>query len=232
MCSSNDRPRSYFTAGAIAFELSLGLLAVGLGWLTGFWPWEPVAPHWAWHAAGSQVVAGTLLALLLFAGLVALDHRPFWIFRHLQHQLHDQVIPLFRGLHPLSLLGISLSAGICEELLFRGYCQRAFELWSTALLPIWPSLTALLLASALFGLCHAISPAYALATTLVGMLLGATWLVTGDLLAPIDRARPLRLPGVDLSDACRGWRGRARGGSSAPVAWGRWRKRKTAVRSD
>jgi hypothetical protein len=45
-------------------------------------------------------------------------------------------------------IGVSISAGICEELVFRGYLQRQFEAWTHG---IW---IALILQAALFGISH------------------------------------------------------------------------------
>jgi len=53
-----------------------------------------------------------------------------------------------RGLEILLWVGVSVSAGICEELVFRGYFQKQFEVFTRS---IW---IALLLQAALFGISH------------------------------------------------------------------------------
>ena len=53
-----------------------------------------------------------------------------------------------RGVEILLWLGVSVSAGICEEVAFRGYFQRQFEVFTRSK---W---TALFLQAALFGISH------------------------------------------------------------------------------
>lgn len=77
--------------------------------------------------------------------------------------------PLAQASH-FTLLFVALSAGICEELLFRGTLQPAMGL-------VWSSL--------LFGLLHAVTPTYAVVATLLGLFLGWEMLSTGDLVAPM-----------------------------------------------
>jgi len=74
---------------------------------------------------------------------------------------------------------VSLSAGICEELLFRGYLIP----WLGQALPIW---AAVLLSSVLFGLLHAYQgPAGIVRTGAVGLVLALVFVATGSLLVPI-----------------------------------------------
>ena len=78
----------------------------------------------------------------------------------------------------LDLIGISVLAGLGEEMLFRGVLQPAFAPW----LGPWGALAA---ASALFGLLHAVSVTYAILAALMGAYLGALWMYGGNLLAPV-----------------------------------------------
>jgi hypothetical protein len=76
------------------------------------------------------------------------------------------------------LLAISVLAGVCEEVLFRGVAQGGLEQW---LGPV----AALILASAIFGVCHWITPTYALVAGLMGCYLGGLWWWSGNLLTPV-----------------------------------------------
>ncbi len=177
--NSNDTRR--FILLAVGFELALGAIAVTLGWLTGPLPWATLESlDQASLATGTAI--GVLTAMLLFAGLVLLDRKPIGIFRQLQRTVQQQVAPLFRGMSIWGFMVIALAAGFGEELLFRGYVQAALAQWFPT---PWGSWCALLLASALFGICHWISSAYASIAAAMGLLLGGLFLATGDLLAPI-----------------------------------------------
>jgi membrane protease YdiL (CAAX protease family) len=73
-------------------------------------------------------------------------------------------------------VALSISAGICEEFIYRGFLLHALTQATT--LPI-----ALVLASGAFGVAHAYQqPAGALRATLLGALLAVPVLVTGSLL--------------------------------------------------
>jgi len=74
---------------------------------------------------------------------------------------------------------VSLSAGICEELLYRGYLMQ----WLDGFMPIW---AAMILSSAVFGLMHAYQgPAGILRTGGLGLVMAGLFVVTGSLLWPI-----------------------------------------------
>lgn len=88
------------------------------------------------------------------------------------------IVRLFLPWRLWQLLLVSLLAGLGEEALFRDLLQGVLS-------RLWGTEPALVLASVLFGLLHAISPAYALLATLMGMWLGLLYLVTDNLLAPI-----------------------------------------------
>jgi hypothetical protein len=68
------------------------------------------------------------------------------------------------------ILLLSAAAGLGEEVLFRGLIQSWLGFWLTSLL---------------FGLIHALTPAYFVLGTLFGMAFGWLALATGNLLAPI-----------------------------------------------
>lgn len=71
--------------------------------------------------------------------------------------------------------GVSVSAGVCEELLFRGFILAAFT-------PIIGVVLSLLLGSILFGLCHLYQGwANVLRTGILGMLLGIIYLLSNSL---------------------------------------------------
>ncbi|UCE89470.1 MAG: CPBP family intramembrane metalloprotease [Pseudomonadota bacterium] len=68
------------------------------------------------------------------------------------------------------LVGLSVLAGVAEEMLFRGALQP---------------LVGLVGASVIFGALHALTPGYFLLATLLGLLMGSLYELTGSLLAPV-----------------------------------------------
>lgn len=80
----------------------------------------------------------------------------------------------------IGFIGLSLTAGICEELVFRGFLITALTMATGSLL------IALGVSSLAFGVVHAYQDPNGVArATLLGMLLAAPYVLTGSLAAPI-----------------------------------------------
>jgi uncharacterized protein len=90
----------------------------------------------------------------------------------------EQLGPLLAGRSAAELALLAAMAGLSEEFLFRGVVQ-------VGLARVLPDVGALLASSALFGLVHFASRAYALLAGVMGLYLGALFLVQGSLLTPI-----------------------------------------------
>ncbi len=78
----------------------------------------------------------------------------------------------------LTIITISVGAGLSVEILFRGALQPLLQGWTSPLI-------GLVLASVLFGLAHAANWTYILITAAVGVYLGAVLMMTNNLLVPI-----------------------------------------------
>ncbi len=161
---------------ALAVEGGLGLLALGLGFGLGHSPlasfrWELEAASWG--------VAATLPMVL---GLLIVERVSFRPFLRVRQVVTRLVGELFAGSSLVELALVSVAAGLGEEMLFRGLLQDglARAIGGTAGVP-----TAVLVASAAFGLAHPITPTYALLGALSGLYLGGLFLLTGNLLSPI-----------------------------------------------
>lgn len=96
----------------------------------------------------------------------------------LRRQVEVVVGELFGKASWRGIAAVAIAAGAGEELLFRGALQPLFERW-------WGPAAGLAAASLLFGLVHAVSAAYFVFATIVGLYLGwlAWWF--DDLVAPI-----------------------------------------------
>jgi membrane protease YdiL (CAAX protease family) len=105
-------------------------------------------------------------------------HVPWRPLHELTERVRMLVQQLFSQATMLDLALFATSAGLGEELLFRGFLQGSIARWTDP----W---TALAIASAVFGLVHLITPTYGVLAGLLGAYLGGLWLATDNLLAPI-----------------------------------------------
>jgi CAAX protease family protein len=165
-------PRLLIVGLAIVVEGGLILAAWGLGWLCRKKPLEMF--FWNLREAALGAAAALPLLGLFFICLRA----PVGPFRRINKFFEEVLEPLLAPCTLLDLAGISLLAGVGEEMFFRGVLQAAFSGW----MGTWAGLA---LASVLFGVLHAITPTYALLATVMGAYLGVLWQLTGNLLTPI-----------------------------------------------
>jgi hypothetical protein len=168
----NAAPQRWFWFACL-FEAAVGLVAVPVG----FW----LGVDWValWDRPGMrEALAGVAICLPLLALPWGVIHSSWRGFRRIREVLDAQLLPVMSGWTNLQLLAISLLAGTAEECLFRGAIQAGLA----------PSLGAtggLLVASVLFGLCHAVSRFYAALAAGMGVVLGLELHLTGSLATPI-----------------------------------------------
>lgn len=156
----------------IAFEGGLGIVAVILALLFGLSPWLDLDFGMDGWSAGLLATIPLLLILWLFVNAGSSWARELHVF------VRDKVVPLFASTPGWGIMLVALAAGIGEELLFRGVIQTGLE----SLTGPWGGL---IIASVLFGLVHAMTRAYFIATTIIGLYLGLLYQWTGNLLVPI-----------------------------------------------
>jgi membrane protease YdiL (CAAX protease family) len=155
---------------AVAFEGSLAILALAIGWLV---DQAPLQEHLSWSPADFGL--GILATLPLLVGLVFCVRAPWRPLARIRTFCTEVIRPFFKASTVFDLAVISLVAGVAEELLFRGVVQAALSAW----LGLWPGL---LLASALFGLVHLVTLTYGILVTLVGIYLGWLFVASDNLL--------------------------------------------------
>lgn len=155
-----------------AIQLGLAVLAVMLGWVFGLDLFGRIEFT---LAALNWSVLGTLP--LLLAGWWLFRSSWAWM-RELKRLVQEMVTLLFRDAPPGTVFLVALLAGVGEELLFRGVVQGGLS----GLIGPWG---ALLAASLLFGAMHALTRAYFVVATIMGLYLGLIYLWTGNLLIPI-----------------------------------------------
>lgn len=147
-------------------------MAVILALLFGLSPWLDLDFGMDGWSAGLLATIPLLLSLWLFVNAGSSWARELHVF------VRDKVVPLFASTPGWGIMLVALAAGIGEELLFRGVIQTGLE----SLTGPWGGL---IIASVLFGLVHAMTRAYFIATTIIGLYLGLLYQWTGNLLVPI-----------------------------------------------
>ncbi len=142
---------------------SLGLLVISVlltVWSSFAWSWSGVWFESLWLAMG----AGAVVAVGIFVGAVfLLSHR--WLRLESFYQLTAQLHQLTRHLSWPQIVLLSLLAGVGEELLFRG----ALQSWLSDVIGVY---TAIVLASLIFALLHALTLYYFLFTFVLSIAFG------------------------------------------------------------
>jgi len=142
-----------------------------LAWVFGVQPW-------AHYGVSGGILLGALLATLPLLAMLALFSawRPAW-FDEIESYVNPLIASMFRGRGVAPVLLAAALAGVGEELLFRGVLQAALA----GPIGPWP---AMVLAGGLFGAMHAVTRAYFVLAAVMGLYLGALYLLTGNLLLP------------------------------------------------
>jgi uncharacterized protein len=172
--NEDDQPgREVIIMFAVFFEGGLAPLSLLLGWWLGH---NPLA-QFAW--SGTDALLGALAAAPLVLIFLLLTFRwPIGPLRQIKMFCEEEFIPLLAGSSWSDMALIAFSAGVGEEMLFRGVLQSSLGAW----LGIgW----GLVIASLLFGLLHPISIPYIVVTAVVGLYLGGAFLLTENLLTVI-----------------------------------------------
>ena len=187
------RRRIYVTALITQWGLCATLLAY---WQIVHRPWNslglaPVLSPGAFGVAAGLAIMVTLLvrqARRALPGSEVLD-------RARQRLAHVEPL-LPHSIAELRAFGaVAVTAGICEELLFRGFLIGYFANFTGLI-------QAALISSVCFGIGHAYQgPRYVLVTAIVGAFLGGVYLVTGSIVLPM-----LIHAGMDLYSGWMGYR--------------------------
>jgi membrane protease YdiL (CAAX protease family) len=165
--------RINFLKLALIFQGSLLLLAMVIGWCLGQPVWTKL--RLTFEGLGWGVAA--TIPMLVFLVVVYRSRARNLI------QIRDLLNETLGG--PLSacgwldLSGLALLAGVSEECLFRGVLEP--------LLSRWGPFYGLIACNVLFGICHAVTPTYAVIAGLMGVYLSLTLRLTSEpnLIIPI-----------------------------------------------
>lgn len=157
---------------AVVFEAALIPLALLLAVPVGLQPWRQfiVTP--------GLLITAVLATLPLVVALALCARVGARWFEDVDALVRPLIESVFRGRGIVAVVVVSALAGLGEELLFRGVIQSAVA----AAFGAWPGLV---VASVLFGLMHALSRAYFVLASLMGLYLGVIYQATDNLLLPV-----------------------------------------------
>jgi uncharacterized protein len=165
-------------ASTIAFQWAMVAVVAWRAWSHGFTAAElGLVCVGKWRVLLAGIVGGASLAALQWLNLRRMARLPA-ASRGLLQSLAERIFPQ-SGLEMLPFFALALTAGTCEEFLYRGFAIGAFL---RAGLPVWG---AVLISSFLFGLAH-LYQGYggAVGTMLLGGLFGAARMIYHSL-APV-----------------------------------------------
>jgi uncharacterized protein len=159
-------------AFAMLFETGLGFVGVLIAWAGGIDLQSQLV------ISQDACLRGLLACLPMIALLVGFYESTWQPLVNLRREVEKVVQELFAGCQWFELALVSIAAGIGEEVLFRAALQPLAIQWSTP----W---VGIIVVALLFGLAHAITPAYFIAAATIGVYFG--WLAWAyqDLVAPI-----------------------------------------------
>jgi membrane protease YdiL (CAAX protease family) len=171
------RVRMWLYRQGIAIQWLLTLVALAL-WVWQRRPWVTlgVVPVPTWGLVGVAAGFTVMAVYILSQRRKAMDDDD--AMQRLRRQMRNIERMMPRSREELRWFGrLAVTAGICEELLYRGYLIWYLSSWM-AIVP------AALVASVVFGLGHAYQGPRGIAlTSLVGVFMSAIYLLTGSLLA-------------------------------------------------
>lgn len=182
--ASADDGQGRFVLAAFA-ELFFGALAILLGYLIGPPPQAHI-PRWSDGEGWIEGVAIGLGVGCVLAGMaIAASRLPFRSFHQLQQAMELRMREFMGHMTAIELAVLALTAGLGEELLFRGWIQQGLHGYFGSDQPLLAGVVGWLIASILFGLAHPITPLYIVLATVMGMALGGIYWLTGNLLCAI-----------------------------------------------
>jgi uncharacterized protein len=167
--SDYEPGRAEIIVFAVFFEGGLAPLSLFIGWLLHHQP----LGRFTW--SGPDAVRGVVAAVPLILMFLAIWRWPIGPLFRIRKFWESEVAPLLAKSSWSEISLISISAGVGEEMLFRGVLQTSFTSW-------FGSSWGLTLTSLLFGLLHPISIPYVVMACIIGFYLGTVFIVSGNLL--------------------------------------------------
>ena len=169
---------------ACSLELGLGCLAFALGIVIGPDPRNRIPSLFDWEGLALGLGIGAVVGGLLAGGMLLVQLIPLEAIRSLNDRSTHQLMQLLRGLSIPQLIAVALTAGVGEELLFRGWLMQ-FLTGEMANCTQQEIFFGILVSSLVFGFAHPMSVSYVIVATLMGVVLGTLYWYYDNLLVPI-----------------------------------------------
>jgi uncharacterized protein len=162
---------------AVFFESGLAPFSLLVGWLLG----HPPLATFEWSVDGA--LWGMLATIPLFLMFLGVLRWPIGPLGRVKEFCDTEVVPLLQDSSWSDIGLVSLSAGVGEEMLFRGVLQPWLTGWLQSFVGNWWGVPCgLALTSVFFGIVHPISIPYIVMAAILGLYLGTAWIVAGNLL--------------------------------------------------
>ncbi|MEI7459538.1 MAG: CPBP family intramembrane glutamic endopeptidase [Pirellula sp.] len=137
-----------------------------------------------WSGLALGLGIGAVVGGLLAGGMLLVQLIPLEAIRSLNDRSTHQLMQLLRGLSVPQLIAVALTAGVGEELLFRGWLMQ-FLTGEMANCTQQEIFFGILVSSLVFGFAHPMSVSYVIVATLMGVILGTLYWYYDNLLVPI-----------------------------------------------
>ena len=157
--------RGRFMRMAFLFQGGLFLASLSFGWLCGI----PIRSRL--HISFDVVAIGLMATAPMLLFLWFVYRTSISSLVQIRDLLRDTLGEYLAAATWYDLVALSILAGVSEEFLFRGTIEPLLCGWN------WPA--GFVISNILFGLCHAVTPAYTVLATLIGCYLSLTvWMDT------------------------------------------------------
>jgi membrane protease YdiL (CAAX protease family) len=159
--------------------LPLALIAIGLSWPLGTLGLQPPTNLWLWGSVALLLVLVVYAQVFYIRRIASTVDGRSQLRKSMSGPLH--MLPRTQRERSLWVL-LSLTAGICEEVLYRGFLPA----YLVHIFPDVPFVLAIVIAAALFGLGHIYQKITGVVGTgVMGLLFGFLYFFTGSLFLPM-----------------------------------------------
>ena len=171
-----ERERILLYASTIAFQWLAAGVAAWRAWAHGFGTTQlGLSARSPWGSIAAAILGGGILAALQWLNLRRMGRMPEKTRARLQ-ALAGRILPR-SARERVPFFALAVTAGICEEFLYRGFAMAAL---ARSGLPLW---TTVVVSSLLFGIAHLYQGRSGLlGTTLLGLIFGVARVGFGSLI--------------------------------------------------